>query len=233
MRMGLTNKNIIKYKHYKKRYGFYFLLILIFILFFAIAFFQRLNSAFANIFVPYAINVGSDSINYTVANYFADNMYSYSDFMTITFSTDNTVTSVQANSSLMNKVKADLSIYLQEQVNKLKKDSLCMPIGCIFKSPMLQGIGPDIKITVKPTDVTDLVFDESFEAVGINQVRHRIFVDVYINISIQCLTMVSSEVIEDTIPIAETVIVGEVPNYYNMNSDFPQIINNDNIDSEE
>lgn len=214
MHMGLSKHNIIKYKYRTKvKRICFFLCIFIFFLvcMFVIA---QLKTAFLKVFVPYAINIGSDSINYTVSEYFKDNNYDYQDFVTLEYNNDNEITSVRANSVLMNMVKADLSIYLQDKVNELKSTNITIPFGSVFNNPMFAGMGPDLSIKLKPTDITDLVFSDSFEACGINQVRHKIYIEVFINISIHFGTMSKTEIIEDTIPVAETVIVGRVPQYY-------------------
>lgn len=214
MRMGLSKSNIIKYKHRGTVKKICFYLIIFTILSFLLIIIVRLRSAFLRFMVPYAINIGSDAINYTVSDYFKKNSYSYEDFVTISYNNENEITSVQTNSTLMNRVKADLSIYLQEQVSSLKVSTVSVPLGSIFDNPVFAGYGPDIKLKVKPTDITDLVFSDSFESCGINQVRHKIYIEAFVNISIHCASMSKTEIIEDTIPIAETVIVGRVPSYY-------------------
>lgn len=214
MLMGLSRNNLIKYKYKSVARKIYFYLVFALSLCLSFLFLLQLRDAFLKVFIPYAINIGSDSINYTVADYFEKNYYSYDDFVTLSYNAENEITSLQTNTSLMNKVKADLSIYLQEYVNELKGEDVWVPLGSVLNNPIFSGIGPNIKITVKPTDITDLVFSDSFEDVGINQVRHKIYIEAFINISIHCASMSKTEIIEDTILVAETVIVGRVPKYY-------------------
>ncbi|MDY3928206.1 MAG: sporulation protein YunB [Clostridia bacterium] len=220
MRMGLCKRNIIAYKYRHIIYRIYFYII--FLLTFAMCVFMlgKVRNAFLKVFTPYAINIGSDAINFTVADYFAENNYDYNDFVTLSYNNNNEISSVQANSALMNKVKAELSIYLQDKITELKTTELSMPIGNMFDNIVLHGFGPNIKIKVSAMDITDLNFNDSFEDAGINQVRHRIFIDAYVTLSINCASMTKSEVIHDTIPVAETVIVGQVPKYYSTNKGF-------------
>ncbi len=215
MRMGLSKTKTALYKHKATRIYLYLVFILSLILSFV--FLLRLRPAFLRVFTPYAINIGSDSINFTVADYFQKNKYNYSDFVTLSYNQNNEITSLQTDSALMNKVKAELSIYLQEEIIKLKTTELSIPFGNIFDNIVLHGMGPDIKITVKATDITDLNFNDCFEEAGINQVRHKIFIDAYVTITVNCASMSKSEVIHDTIPVAETLIVGQVPRYYSIN----------------
>ena len=219
MLMGLCKKHVIFGKRRKHINRIYYFSILTISLVASMFFLVRLKPAFINMFTPYAVNIGSDAINFTVANYFNTNRYEYSDLVTLSYNNNNEVASVQANSSLMNKIKSELSIYLQEEISKLKQSEFSMPLGSVFDNIVLHGLGPNIKIKIMATDITDLNFNDIFEAVGINQVRHKIFIDAYVTISVNCASMTKSEVIHDMIPVAETVIVGQVPQYYSGNSD--------------
>lgn len=214
MRMGLSKSNIIKYK-YRTAFAKIFFAAVFFSVFATfVMLFMQMRTAFLKVLVPHAINIGSDAINNTVEDYFTKNQFDYDDFVKLSYNDENEITSVQTKTALMNKVKADLSIYLQDQVTNIKASPITMPLGNIFNNPIFSGLGPDLRITVKPTDITDLVFSDKFESCGINQVRHKIYIEVFVNISVHCASMSKTELVEDTIPIAETVIVGRVPQYY-------------------
>lgn len=214
MRMGLSKSNIIKYKYRTAAKKLFVFCVFGFVLCGFAALFMQMRTAFLKVLVPHAINIGSDAINNTVEDYFTKNQFEYEDFVKLSYNDENEITSVQTKTALMNKVKADLSIYLQDQVTNIKASPVTMPLGNIFNNPIFSGLGPDLKITVKPTDITDLVFSDKFESCGINQVRHKIYIEVFVNISVHCASMSKTELVEDSIPIAETVIVGRVPQYY-------------------
>lgn len=214
MLMGLSRRNVIKYKHRGIAYKIYFYIVFVLALSLSFIVMMRLRSAFLRVMTSHAVSIGSDSINYTVADYFEEHQYNYDDFVLLSSNSSNEITSVQTNTSLMNKVKADLSIHLQDYIDELKTGIVTIPLGNIFNNPVLSGLGPDIKIKVKPTDISDLNFCDSFESAGINQVRHKIYIEAVVTISIHCASMSKTEVITDTIPVAETVIVGRVPEYY-------------------
>ena len=231
MRMGLSKHQIVKYKYRKTVYKIYFYIIFLLSLAFMTYIVYMLEFAFLNSYSPYAINIGSDAINYTVADYFSDNLYDYNDFVELSYNKNNSITSLQTNSALMNKVKADLSIILQEELDKHKSNIISIPIGNISDNIIFHGIGPMIDIKINSAEVTDLVFNDLFESEGINQVRHKIYIEAYVTISISCATVTRSEVIHDTIPVAETVIVGNVPNYYSQNGEM-QVLAEDREDNE-
>lgn len=218
MLLGLSKNNVINYK-YNKLFNKVIYIFIIFISFvFSCLFLINLEDVFNRHIIPYAINVGSDSINICVSEYFTKNNYNYNDLTQITYNENSEITAVQNNTSLMNKIKADISIDLQNTINNLKNDNLYIPLGSLMGSPVFSGIGPKLKIKISPTDITDLVFGDEFESVGLNHTRHKIYAEVFINISVHCMGMSKTEIIEDTILIAETIIVGKVPTYYGLNN---------------
>ncbi len=224
--MGLSKRCIIGHKYRYALYKIYFYIIFVITLFCLSFIIYRMESAFVNAFTPFAVNIGSDAINYTVADYFKVNEYSYNDYVTLTYDEKNTVTSLQTNSSLMNLVKSELSILLQNELEERKSDKLIFPLGNISDNIIFHGLGPNITINVCSAEITDLVFNDEFVSVGINQVKHKIFIEAYVTISLSCANLTLSEVIHDIIPVAETVIVGDVPNYYGENGNLQVLADN-------
>lgn len=214
MRMGLSKRPPIGHKYRHIVYKIYFYIIFILTLLFFSFVTHRLEKAFISNFTPFALNIGSDAFNYSVSEYFSDNQCSYKDFIDITYGENNTVTALQANTPLMNKVLADLSILVQDELDEIKEETMTVPFGNIFDNLILHGLGPDLKIKIKSAEINDLTFCDSFEAAGINQVRHKIYIDASVTISVSCANLTKTEVIYDTIPVAETIIVGNVPKYY-------------------
>lgn len=224
--MGLSKRRIIGYRYRCVLYKLYFYIIFVVTLFSLFFIIYRMESAFVNAFTPFAVNIGSDAINYTVADYFKINKYSYSDYVTLTYDEKNIVTSLQTNSSLMNLVKSELSILLQSELEEQKSDKLTFPLGNISDNIVFHGLGPKININVSSAEITDLVFNDEFVSVGINQVKHKIFIEAYVTISLSCANLTLSEVVHDIIPVAETVIIGDVPDYYGENGKLQVLADN-------
>ena len=79
-------------------------------------------------------------------------------------------------------------------------------------------MGPKIPIKLHPITVISTDFKESFSSSGINQVRHSISVMVDIKMAYSGYMFNSSEKISISVPVTNTVIIGEVPQYYGANS---------------
>jgi sporulation protein YunB len=127
---------------------------------------------------------------------------------------------MQANTIMMNSLASEVALTVQETIKSIRASSIQVPLGNIFGSQLLAQYGPKININVTPIGRVNVSFSTEFEQSGINQTRHKI----YLNINAQVKTIIpfssSTMTVESMIPIAETIIVGKVPqNYINVPKD--------------
>ena len=57
-------------------------------------------------------------------------------------------------------------------------------------------------------------FDEKFDSCGINQVRHTILLNVEIVVAYSGYLFADSETVKVSVPVSDSVIVGETPEFY-------------------
>ncbi|MBQ8974286.1 MAG: sporulation protein YunB [Oscillospiraceae bacterium] len=91
---------------------------------------------------------------------------------------------------------------------------LKIPAGNVIGGSLLYGRGPLIPVRLKSVTNVNAEFENTFSSAGINQTRHQI----KLNVSVQVLVMIPGREIvspvNTTVVIAETVIVGKVPDTY-------------------
>ena len=86
-----------------------------------------------------------------------------------------------------------------------------IPIGQITKSKILSNLGPKINVSVLPIGAVDVNIGEAFEEAGINQTRHKVFINIKTWMRV-AVPLISSSIETSTqIPLTETIIVGNVP----------------------
>ncbi len=124
------------------------------------------------------------------------------------------INSVSANSIAMNKLKTLLSQSLQKCTEKSEDSTIHIPIGSLTPFSVLQGMGYRIPIKIATDGFSKIDFKSEFSNAGLNQVKHKIYMVASVNISVISSAMTKTETITTEIPVAETVIVGTVPNYY-------------------
>lgn len=120
------------------------------------------------------------------------------------------ITSIETDVNKINRLSAEFSASLQNQLNEVERIGISMPFGVLLGSPAFAGVGPDINISLKPCGNIKTDIKSEFESGTANQTVHRMY--LYVNAQIDIIAPIAHRKIEitKTIPIAETVIVGYI-----------------------
>ncbi len=136
----------------------------------------------------------------------------FSDFFEI-ISKEGTTT-IEADTSKINSISSKLLIEVQNTLNNDYPAKLYIPLGSLTNYYLLSSVGPLIPITIIPISVVTCEMEETFESAGINQVLHKIQIKIGVNMHYRGYSLDERERIETIVPIAETIISGNVPQYY-------------------
>lgn len=144
----------------------------------------------------------------------------------VTLDSRGRVVLVQSNTMEFNKIAAETTIKVQNILKEIGEEEITIPMGQILGSQLLANMGPDIVVTIIPIGTVQVKVVDKFEQAGINQTRHMVYLIATTQIRI-VVPLVSKSVSVDTqVPIAEYVVVGEVPNtYVQFPFPLPNIIN--------
>lgn len=134
--------------------------------------------------------------------------------MNVTLDSRGRVVLIQPNTMEFNKIAADTTIKVQNILKDIGEEKIDIPMGQILGSQLLASLGPSITVTVIPIGTVQVKVIDKFEQAGINQTRHMIYLIATTQIKI-VVPLVSKSISVDTqMPIAEYVVVGDVPNTY-------------------
>ncbi len=149
----------------------------------------------------------------------------YTDLINILTDNNGKITMIQANTVKMNALAAEASSCTLNEITKMGDQGIEVPLGSIFNSRILAGMGPNIKIRIIPVGSVSNEFATEFENAGINQTRHKIFLNM--RAQVRVVVPLGSDVVTVSakIPISESIIVGEVPDYYVNVDDKGKILN--------
>ncbi len=152
-------------------------------------------------------------INDTIARKLGAEDYAYDYFVDVERDEAGRVTAVLANMARINAMSSEL---LSDIVHAADGGelSLAIPLGNILGSSLLLGKGPEIPVDITMLSSSHVDFKNELSDAGINQTKHQIKLDVVIDIDvIMPWRTVSTQVVSEIL-IAETVILGEVPETY-------------------
>ncbi|WP_195282999.1 sporulation protein YunB [Harryflintia acetispora] len=158
-----------------------------------------------------AQNVCTQAINNAVIGELRQDGIDYESLVAVSRDLDGKVTSIETDVSRINLFKAQVTGRIIEALQADEIHNLYVPAGTLLDSPLLSGRGPKLNLKVVPasTVATDIVGE--FTSSSINQTRHQLYLTVGVDVT-AVLPGVSTPLHIDTrFLIAETVIVGEVP----------------------
>lgn len=160
-----------------------------------------------------AVDLMTLCVNDTINRTLAGRDYGYDYFVTIDRDESGAVTAIKANMARINALSSELLSDIVEAADRGEL-SLSIPIGNILGSSLLLGKGPDIPVDITLLTSSRVDFKNELSAAGINQTKHEMKLDVVVDIDVVLPWRTVSTQVVTEILIAETVIVGEVPQTY-------------------
>jgi len=139
---------------------------------------------------------------------------------------DGHVTALRSNMAAFNRLQASIADDILQRMAEVSSTDLAIPIGTLTGSPLLAGRGPCLRVRMQSMGTATARFDNQFSSAGINQTRHRIILNVDVHVSILLPGLTTYTKVSNEISVAETVIVGGVPETYTYFSTTPDEIEN-------
>lgn len=153
-------------------------------------------------------------INRVIQSQIRSGLLDYDALVTMEKDAEGNVTALITNVSAVNLLQAEITTRIIQEISDNFISELEIPLGTVMDSSLFYGRGPLIPVKLKAVTNVSARFENDFSAAGINQTRHQI----RLNVSVQVLVVIPGREltapVNTTVVIAETVIVGKVPELY-------------------
>ena len=154
----------------------------------------------------------------------ASGQIDYSRFVSFEKDDAGHITALRSNVAEVNRMQSQIADEILQRLSEISTSELRIPLGMLTGSALLAGRGPKLTVRMQAVGSAVAAFRNQFTAAGINQTRHQIFLDVDVNMSILLPGLTTSTKVSNEIAVAETVIVGTVPENYTYFSTAPDEI---------
>ncbi len=124
------------------------------------------------------------------------------------------VSLLTADTGRLNLLAADCAAKAQTRITDLGEQGVSVPLGTLSGVPLLSGLGPRISFRFTPVGMVQSSFHSEFRSAGINQTLHRITLQLTGTVRIVLPGRACSVTVTAQAPVAENVIVGDVPEAY-------------------
>lgn len=206
MRLGLSrtrNRNL-------KGVGIFFtLFFLIFIIWLV---FTKLQPSFIEYAKVYSNNIANEVVNSAVDDVFVKE--EYQSLAQIMENSSENIKAIETDTAKINRLKSAIIQSMQKNIDSHKSDTVYVPLGSCSNLYFLAGLGPKVPIRIYPVSIVNADFKESFDSVGINQVKHKLYLDVSMKMSFVGMMFAQADTVETSVLLNETIIVGDTPTYY-------------------
>ena len=144
--------------------------------------------------------------------------YKYEDLAVAIKDDNGKIQMIKLNIIPVNEIISDVAVNIQKELNNVDSTQLSIRLGSFSGIKLLSGIGPKINIRISSIGNVETNLKSEFKSAGINQTLHQIYLEIECEIAVLTPYDSVSEKIKNQILIAESIIVGDIPNsYYNFN----------------
>ncbi|MCL1866381.1 MAG: sporulation protein YunB [Oscillospiraceae bacterium] len=140
--------------------------------------------------------------------------YSYDELIILSRDESGNVVSIESNMVNINRLKARVTHQINERLSEIEHSDVQIPIGTVSGFNMLYGRGFKIPVKLTPKGYANVNLVSKFTSAGINQTLHQITLTVSAEITAIIPGYTNSVEVETEFIVAQTVIVGYVPESY-------------------
>lgn len=151
----------------------------------------------------------NDAVYYTLSD-----KLRYEDLVSIERSDGGEIQAISSNAFQINRIARDTAYMSQENLNKMSEDGVEVPLGALSGVEAWAGFGPKIHLKIIPISNVSCKFVSKFDAAGINQTKHSIYLEIVADISIIMPSGTSNFASLTEVLVCESVLVGKVPETY-------------------
>ena len=159
-------------------------------------------------------NTASDLINDAIAEQIAAGNIRYDRIVYFEKDLNGRITALKTNIGEINRLKTDVLNIINDEILSSDESSLGVALGSLFLPEFLSGKGPKLPVKILVIRNSEADFYSDFSEAGINQTLHKLNMEVFLDVTVLVLGSTTEFTISSHMVVAETVIVGDVPETY-------------------
>ncbi|NMF03333.1 sporulation protein YunB [Clostridium beijerinckii] len=138
--------------------------------------------------------------------------FKYDEMVKIEKDSQGNIILIQADTGKLNYITAELSTECNKELSDMKNTAIKVPLGWMSDKSAFYNIGPKISVEIEPIGNISTSYESKFESAGINQTRHKIYLNVTAKIRLRLPLRNQDAEVSTQVPVSDTIIVGKIPN---------------------
>lgn len=163
-------------------------------------------------------SLSTSAVSDAVYDVLSEENITYNDLVDVEYDNDGNVVLIELQTVKLNLIARKFYQVAQIYLDKMGENGVDVALGAFTGLPFLTGIGPKVNIKLVSIGAMTSQFESVFLSSGINQTLHKVYINLYASVSM--LLPAYSATIDSVTEmlVAESVIVGKVPEIYFGNS---------------
>lgn len=124
------------------------------------------------------------------------------------------ITAISSNMAEFNRLQCLIDSEILEKLSEVSTSTISIPVGTLSGVALLSGRGPSLDVRMQSVGSSVSRFENEFTSAGINQTKHRVVLYVDVGMSVLLPGFRTATQVSGAYVVAETVIVGSVPESY-------------------
>ncbi|MCD7857672.1 MAG: sporulation protein YunB [Clostridiales bacterium] len=137
-----------------------------------------------------------------------------SDALQLHYASDGSIAAVSMDADTLNRLGSALSTRLTEVLSGMERETVEVPLGTALEFPLFSGLGPDVQAEILNVGHVTAEFDSAFQDAGINQTIYSVNLLLTAEVILLLPGGTYTLEVETVLPVAETVLLGDVPQEY-------------------
>lgn len=121
------------------------------------------------------------------------------------------ITALKTNMSEVNRLKTSILNIINDEILAMDTTDMGIPLGSLVLPEIMSGRGAHIPVQILSISNSDASFESRFTEAGINQTLQKITMHVSVDVAILVLGRTENFTVSSEVVVAETIIVGQVP----------------------
>lgn len=159
-------------------------------------------------------NATSDLINDSIDRQIETGNIQYDRIVYFEKDLNGKITALKTNMSEVNRLKTSILNLINDEILAIDTGSIGIPLGSLFFPEVLSGRGPMIPVQIMSIRNSDAAFTSYFTEAGINQTLQQLTMEISVDVAILVLGKTQSFTVASQVVVAETIIVGQVPDTF-------------------
>ena len=174
----------------------------------------KYRTVIQNLAKTQVMNSTSDLTNDAISRQIEEGSIRYDRIVFFEKDVNGKITALKTNIGEINRLKTDILGIINEEILALDTSDIGIPLGSLILPELLSGKGPVIPVRILSIRNSDATISSDFSQAGINQTIHQVIMEVSVDVAILVLGETDSFTVTSQVVVAQTVIVGEVPDTF-------------------